>query len=164
MRNIFIALCVAYVPMASAYDPGDLVGTWQSNEELTLRSMEATPGIPNETRAFFRNGFFGRLIVVSRINESAVYFVDEKPKDLEFHRHVIHKVSNNQFRVEYPEEEVSGDSAGIMTLEGNCYSLEVSKWKFKEYFFSCREKPIKAKCNCANRNTHSAGQPELRFG
>lgn len=136
MRSIFIALCVAYAPMASAYDPDDFVGTWQSNEELTLRSMEATQGIPEETRAFFRNGFFGRLIVVSRINESAVYFVDEKPKDLEFHRHVIHKVSNNQFRVEYPEEEVSADSTGIMTLEGNCYYLEVSKWEFKEYF--CR--------------------------
>ena len=136
MRIQIILLSMFYASLAGAYEVSDFLGKWQSNEKLTLDSMEAVPGIPDKARSFFREGFFGRLVVISRIDESAVYFIDEKPDEIEFHRHIIHKISDNQFRVEYPEEEDSSDSSGIMTLNGSCYSVEVSKWKFNEYF--CR--------------------------
>ena len=134
MRAILIILLGIYACLAHAYKPSDLVGTWKSNEKMTLASMEATPDIPEKNRAFFRNHFFGRLVVVSKPESSAVYFADEKPEKLAFRNHKITQLSETEFRVTYPDEPTSEDSAGVITLHGNCYSVEVSKWKFREYF------------------------------
>ncbi|MBU6953557.1 hypothetical protein [Hahella sp. HN01] len=136
IQRAILVQCIIFSPLAAAYEVSDLVGTWQSNEEMTLRSMEAAPGIPEKTRAFFRSGFFGKLIVVSRENESIAYFVDEKPENLEFIPHVIHKVSDKQFSMEYPGEGAPEHSIRIITLDGDCYSIKDGKWEFYEYF--CR--------------------------
>ncbi len=103
---------------------------------MTLESMEAVPEISEKNRAFFRNHFFGRLTVVLRPDESSVYFADEKPEDLEFRKHLIRQLSDTRFQVTYPEDPSAPNPGNVFTLDGNCYSIEMEKWKFSEYF--CR--------------------------
>lgn len=133
MRYIFYLSALLFCIDASAYEVSDLMGTWKSNEKKTLNSMESVSEIPEKTREFFQNDFFGKLVVVVKKGESAVYFFDDKPETLEFMKHRIDKVSDSVFKVKYENENGLGSE---IHLEGQCYTVVVSKWKFKEYF--CR--------------------------
>ncbi|MFS1525436.1 hypothetical protein ACL7TT_15205 [Microbulbifer sp. 2304DJ12-6] len=112
------------------------LGTWRSNEEKTLASMDGVKGIPEKAQVFLRDELFGHLVHVIRVDSFATYFIDEKPDVLTFLPHKVDVLSGNSIRVTYYDELTDSDVTQVLKFEDNCYSLPVTKWKFREYF--CR--------------------------
>ena len=113
------------------------VGTWQSDEDKTLASMDEIHDIPEKTKRFLSDDFFGKLVNVVREDSLATYFIDEKPDKLVFQPYEVEMLNSNTIRATYYDEFTNSTVSKILTFEGNCYSLPVSKWNFREYF--CRE-------------------------
>ncbi|WP_445364513.1 hypothetical protein ACJJIQ_10030 [Microbulbifer sp. ANSA003] len=135
--NLQLALTLLFfAQFAIADDNLFYVGTWQSNEEMTLASMDGVEGMPEKTQMFLRSEFFGRLVNVVRVDSFATYFIEEKPKELTFLPHKVEVLSTDSIRVTYHDELTKSDETRILKYEKNCYSLPVTKWEFREYF--CR--------------------------
>ncbi|MHC9511182.1 hypothetical protein [Kangiella sp. M94] len=112
-----------------------LVGTWKSNEELTVQSMERTIGIPEKSREAFRNDFFGKLTIKVKKNTFSAYF-DGKQLELDMEYEVT-KINNNSFLIKSYSKQTEDITEQKITIEGDCYYTLVSDWQFREYF--CRQ-------------------------
>lgn len=110
------------------------VGVWQSDKAKTLESMREVEGIPQQAVELFEGDFFGRLVNVVKKDSFATYFVDDKPKEIVFIPAEIEILGPNKVRTRYFDQNSGLYSEAIITYEGDCYSLTVSKWGFKEYF------------------------------
>jgi hypothetical protein len=63
--------CAATVPHQA------ILGTWKSNEALTLASMHQLGGLSPEAVELFENDFFGKLVVEYRRDTARSTFPDE---------------------------------------------------------------------------------------
>ncbi len=111
-----------------------LVGTWKSNEKLTLQSMEKTKGIPEKTREAFRNDFFGKLTIKVKEKTFSAYF-DGKPLELDIKYEVI-QINTNNYLIKSYDAPSQDTSEQKIIIEGDCYYTLISNWQFREYF--CR--------------------------
>ena len=137
MKQILILFIFVISTQSNADESPFYVGTWQSNEEKTLASMNEVHDIPENTKLFLRDNFFGRLVNVVREDTFAAYFIGERPDKLVFRPYDVEVLSNSTIRITYYDEFTDSNVIQTLTFEENCYSLHVSKWNFKEYF--CRE-------------------------
>jgi len=137
MKQILILFIFVISTQSNADESPFYVGTWQSNEEKTLASMNEVHDIPEKTKLFLRDNFFGRLVNVVREDTFAAYFIGERPDKLVFRPYDVEVLSNSTIRITYYDEFTDSNVIQTLTFEENCYSLQVSKWNFKEYF--CRE-------------------------
>ena len=113
--------------------PSAFIGTWQSDEELTLKSVRASENVTTEDLAIFEDNFFGDRIIVLREFESGGYFIGSETKpNLEPHRIVESGEDFVVFLV--PETDYEPEHLSTWRVEGDLIYAEVEKWQFREYF------------------------------
>ena len=135
MKKPLLILLLLALPVAgkSAEVPDWLIGTWQSNEKLTLADMNRHPEVSQKARKFFENKFFGRDVQIFRKNDSTSYFVDDKPAHLKYEAY--EKISVNGDTIKIVDfNNILGKMEHTIYREGQCFYVLVSKWEFKEYF------------------------------
>lgn len=137
-RNSISRLTIAGLLLAAACDkaprvPDAFVGTWQSDEQLTLASMRQSDKVSAEMRAVFEDRFFGRLVVEFRATGRASYFAgaDEVP---EFEPYDILDSGPN-----YVTFRETGDTPGLGNprtwyIDGDLIGVEIQEWGFVEFF------------------------------
>jgi hypothetical protein len=118
----------------------DLLGVWKSNEEMTLASMRATPGVTKKAKDIFENDFFGRLIIEYKIDSYRARYEDEEDNIDEFHHYYPYRVldrGDNYYILETRIPLVKDNlRQKTIYMDGECYYQLVSRWNFREYF--CR--------------------------
>lgn len=114
--------------------PAAFVGTWQSDEQLTLESMRDSTKVDAEARATFEDDFFGRLIVDYRPYEGRSYFIDavERP---DFQPHAIVDAGPNFVTFSVPDNEKLGlDVQRTWYVDGDLMLVRLDEWGFVEVF------------------------------
>lgn len=132
MKRVLITILLASGLAAYAETPSRLIGTWKSNENLTLKSMESTQGIPEKSRAAFRNDFFGKLTVEVKQETFSAYFEGEATESTA--KYEVKQIDNNSFIIKSYDQLIQDYTEQKITFDGDCYYTLVSKWQFKEYF------------------------------
>jgi hypothetical protein len=128
-------LGISLIACGSSTSPHEqLLGVWQSNEEMTLESMRQVDGVPGEARALFENDFLGNLIVEYR-EDTARMVSDKDGLDSGFQPYEVIEASADQIRIRELGNAM-GDSEKTLHFEGDCYYIVVSRFEFREYF--CR--------------------------
>ena len=135
MAKILIALAMAALISGCANRVCDLCGHWRSNAELTLAEMEKTPDLSEKKRQFFRNGFYGRLVVERKVNELRMYFQDQLPESGAWEPWQITSRSGDTFTTKYFFE--GEPRINVITLTGSCYRVLQPSLGFAEWF--CKE-------------------------
>lgn len=133
MKSILLVALLFLHSLAVA-DEYFYVGVWQSDKAKTLESMREVEDIPQKAIELFEGDFFGRLVNVVKKDSFATYFVDDKPKEIVFIPAEIEILAPNKVRTKCFDQDSGLYTETITTYEGNCYSLTVGKWGFKEYF------------------------------
>ncbi|WP_223669570.1 hypothetical protein [Kangiella shandongensis] len=132
MKTILITILLASGLAAYAETPSRLIGTWKSNEALTLKSMESTKGIPEKSREFFRNDFFGKLVVEVKRENFSSYFAGKAVESNT--KYEAKKIDDNNFIIKSYDEITQDYTELKITFIEDCYYTLVSKWQFREYF------------------------------
>lgn len=136
MKILFSAVAVAVVLSGCAKDPCELCGRWRSSAERTLPEMEKSSLLSEKQRKFFRNGFYGKLVVETREKDSRAYFPDESPDSVKWEPWRLVSRSGNTFTVEH---SINGKSVQReIKLEGDCYRVFQPDFGFGEWF--CKER------------------------
>lgn len=137
MRTAIVLLLLLSISnLSSAEDKLFYVGSWQSNEKMTLVSMEKVKGIPEKTREAYRDNFYGKLINIIRKDSFTTYFADQKPDHLNFVNAEITVLPKDTIRFKYFHETRDQYVEREISFENNCYSVPDLQWGFREYF--CR--------------------------
>ena len=137
MRVIITSLFVATVVLASACAerqqiPVAFVGTWQSDEALTLASLSKSETVTPADREMFSNDFFGDRVMVFRLDEGMTYWVGEEwadiEQDYEWYPYDIVASDTTFMTVRYPLGEAT------WRVEGDHIYVELPEWGFREYY------------------------------
>lgn len=114
--------------------PAAFVGTWQSDQQLTLESMRASDKVDPLARAMFEDDFFGRLVVVYRPHESRSYFIDGEERP-DFEPHNIVDSGPNHVTFSTPDNEALGlDVERTWYVDGDLMIVRMEEWGFVEVF------------------------------
>lgn len=113
--------------------PDAFVGTWRSDEQLTLASMQQSDKVSAEMRAVFEDHFFGRLVVEFRETERASYFQGDSESPL-FEPYDI--IDSGPDFVTFRE---TGNAPGLGNprtwyVDGDLMAVEIQEWGFVEFF------------------------------
>lgn len=133
------ALCFCLVSLLQACEsrneiPAAFIGSWQSDEQLTLASMRGSKLVDPEARALFEDDFFGRLVVDYRQFEGRSYFVDEGERP-EFQPHDIVASGPNFVTFRVPDNENLGlDTERSWYVDGDMMIVQLDEWGFVEVF------------------------------
>jgi hypothetical protein len=121
----------------------ELLGFWKSNEEKTLASMHATPGVTKKAKEMFENNVFGKRVVEYKIDTYRARYENEEDNSEALNRYYTYRVlekGENYLILEYRIPLVKNNlRRKTIFMDGNCYYELVSRWNFKEFF--CRIKP-----------------------
>jgi hypothetical protein len=112
-----------------------ILGKWKSNAELTLKSMNSVEGVTPKARELFESDFFGNLVIEIQEDESRATDLKENV-DFGFEAYEVLEVTEKFIRVNDWSEILQEYQERVMYLEGECYYVLTTKWKFREYF--CR--------------------------
>ena len=135
MRRIPIVLTIAVALSSCADQSCELCGRWRSNAELTLPEMEKSPLLSEKQRQFFRDDFYGQLVVETRKKDSRAYFPDQSPESVAWEPWQLVSRSGNALTVRY---SMGGDPVvREIKLDGDCYQVLQPNLGFGEWF--CRE-------------------------
>ena len=110
------------------------MGTWKSNEELTLNEMKNIPDLTENAKKVFTNKFFGRLVHIYRKKDSATFFIENRPEKLEFMAYEKIDIKERSVTFTSYDEMLKTETSNTLYLEGKCFYVLTSKWQFKEYF------------------------------
>ena len=114
--------------------PPAFLGTWQSDEELTLESMRQSDAISDEALAVFENNFFGRLVVIISETDRASFFIDEGGlPDIVAHNIAAADASSVTF-IEPSNEELGLSTERTWYVDGDLIAIPIEEWGFTEYF------------------------------
>lgn len=114
--------------------PAAFVGTWQSDEQLTLESMRDSDKIDPIARATFEDDFFGRLVVVYRPHEGRSYFIDSEERP-DFRPHDIVDSGSNFVTFSTPDNEALGLAVErTWYVDGDLMIVRMDEWGFVEVF------------------------------
>ena len=137
MRGTTLFLIVSFALLSSACAerqqiPSAFVGTWQSDESLTLASMSNSQDVFQSDREMFSNDFFGDRVMEFQIDRARSYFVGEEwegvEQDMSWHRYDVVASGPDFMTLRAPLE------VATWRLEGEHIYVELPKWKFREYW------------------------------
>ena len=121
---------------SSAVPHSAILGKWKSNEELTLKSMNAVVGMNEEVREYFENNLFGHLQVEWLKEKSrAVNEIDDF--DIGYVPYEVLEVDSKFIRVREWSSFLNDYDESTLYLDGDCYYVITTKYEFREYF--CRQ-------------------------
>ena len=128
--------CILYLTGCESRDeiPAAFIGSWQSDEQLTLESMRGSKLVDAAARATFEDEFFGRLIVDYRQFEGRSYFVDSAERP-EFEPHDIVDSGPSFVTFRAPDNEKLGlDTERTWYVDGDLMIVRLDEWGFVEVF------------------------------
>jgi len=109
-----------------------LLGTWKSNEKMTLESMNGNEGVTEKARTFLENDFFGQLVAEYKENEYRA--VNEKDDyDTGYQPYEVVAVEKGFIRIK-GAPDILGDTETTIYPAGECFYMIVTKFEFREYF------------------------------
>ena len=114
--------------------PDWLIGTWKSNEELTLKSMNSTAGVTEEAKLIFSKGFFGSLIQIYTTQKGVSYLLEEKSGTAENMKFSEINLGENSVTLTYYSKIFEEEINTTLYRDESCFYILVSKWRFREYF------------------------------
>ena len=116
--------------VTSIVSANPLLGEWKSDEERTLREVESVKDMPQKTKQFFKDNFFGRLEL--RITENIIYskFEGEESEG----PYEILKQTENSVTLKAWNENLNEYEEQTFYIEGEAIYTIISKYSFKEYF------------------------------
>lgn len=112
-------------------------GTWVSNKEMTLESMNRVKRIPQKARVAMES-LFGKMVIHIEDGQMEYYFKDD-PDYVTKQSISFEVLSSTRVRYTTYDPLSRKDKTTELVFSNDCYAVEVPKWKFKEYF--CR-KPL----------------------
>jgi hypothetical protein len=112
----------------------DLCGRWRSQDSRTVAEMERSTKLTERRRAFYRDGFFGRLTVETRDGMTRAWFDEEDPDDVPWEPLVAERLSPGVWSVTADVQDRKVTRR--IRIEGNCYVVEQPELGFGEWF--CR--------------------------
>ena len=110
-----------------------IAGTWKSNEQLTLKNMEAAR-LTDKQRKLLSSNFFDKLVHtytckgVTSKHEGTVQTYEFRSM----------KEWGDTVTIEYYDPDLQRNVKDILTISGNCYSVPLQRLGFEEVF--CRVK------------------------
>ena len=137
MRGTAVFLIVSFALLSLACTerqqiPSAFVGTWQSDESLTLASLSKSQDVSQSDREMFSNDFFGDRVMEFQIDRARSYFVGDKwegvEQDMSWHRYDVVASGPDFMTLRTPLEVVT------WRIEGEHIYVELSKWDFREYW------------------------------
>jgi len=137
MRKISVFLPVAIVVLTLACSerqqiPEGFVGTWQSDEALTLASLDKSKSITPADREMFSDDFFGKRVVVYRSHEGKTYWIGEEwggvEQDAKWYPYDFAASGPDFITFRTPPGETSWH------LDGDYIYAKPSEWDFREYY------------------------------
>jgi len=137
MRAISAFAYVAITLLSSACAdrqqiPAAFVGTWQSDESLTLASMSKSQDLSQSDREMFSNDFFGDRVMEFQIDRARSYFVgcewEGVEQDMSWHRYDVAASGPDFMTLKAPLE------VATWRIEGELIYVELPKWNFREYW------------------------------
>jgi len=139
---VFTLMCLPAIAFAD--EKPFYVGTYQSNEKLTLKSMRKTKGIPQKMRDNMEHDYYGKLINELREHSFTTYFVGQKPAN-PMYVDAKFNVTGKKVTIKYYHAKLKTEVAREITFDGDCYWINVQDWHYKEYFCRVDDKPTTAK-------------------
>jgi len=112
-------------------------GTWVSNKEMTLKSMSRVKRIPSKARVALES-LFGKMVIHIEDGQMEYYFKDD-PNNVTKQPVKFEVLSPAKVRYTTYDPLLRKDKTTELVFTNGCYSVEVPKWKFREFF--CR-KPL----------------------
>lgn len=85
-----------FVENSRAQENPFYLGSWRSNVQMTLASMNSVSEIPDAAVTLYRDNFFGRLVNKLTSDSFTSYFIDQQPEVLSFVDADVNVVSENK--------------------------------------------------------------------
>ena len=126
--SIFLLSCDGSKLVPSAF-----IGTWQSDVELTLKSVRESDSVTPASLDTFENDFFGDRIMIFGAYESAAYFVGSSSEPT-FERIRVVESGEDYMILNIPPTKFEPEHHQSWFVDGELIYAYVEKWKFKEYF------------------------------
>ena len=121
--------------------PPELLGTWQSDEELTLESVRKSDSVPRSDLAIFEDDFFGDRVIIFREIEIGAYFENSADEPVFGPYDIVD--SGDEFVVlRIPPTEYEGETEQAWYVEGDLIYAYIEKWKFRETTHKTFETPV----------------------
>ena len=134
-RVVFIVFMSIYSSnVISSELPSWLIGVWKSNEALTLKSMNSTPGVTEKAKEILSNNFFGELIHIYTAQSGISYLPEEKADTTENIEYKKISIGENNVTLTYYSRIFEEDMDTTLYREKECFYILVTKWEFREYF------------------------------
>lgn len=112
-----------------------LEGYWKSDEEKTLVSFRQAKNSTSKQKKLFENNFFGKLYMHIQCKK----FITVMDDWIETTQYDLLSSSSKSVTIRY-SSELEGEVVREVTIDGDCYFLEVNGGQFKEYFCPISEK------------------------
>lgn len=110
-----------------------ILGTWKSNELLTLQSLSKIGKISPQSRAFLADDFFGHQIVEIKEDESRTIHAKDN-YDSGFEPYEVLEVSKEFVRIKAWSNFFQDYHVRTLYLEGDCYYEIFKTFEFRSYF------------------------------
>lgn len=143
MPRIAYLVAVAAVFFASACSerqqiPEAFVGTWRSDEALTLASLDDSKGVTSADIRMFSDEFFGNRVIVYKAREFRAYWVGGEwsgvEQEVRWIPYDIVASGPDFMTLQYPATDYTEAEQKTWRIDGALIYVEEPKWDFKEYY------------------------------
>lgn len=114
--------------------PEAFLGTWRSDEQLTLESLTYATAVPDDVRAQFENDFFGRLVVMFTETERSSFFIDQGQLPVTVEHNIADAGDNFVTFIEPANDELGLSTERTWYIDGDLIAVPIEEWGFTEYF------------------------------
>jgi hypothetical protein len=123
--------------------PEAFVGVWQSDEALTLASLEESQSVSPEDREVFTDDFFGDRVFIYNAYEYTAYWVGDEWEDVEQEEnwlpYDIVDSGPDFVTLRYAATPYTEPEEKTWRVDGDLIYVEEDRWDFKEYYGRIRE-------------------------
>jgi hypothetical protein len=110
-----------------------IIGTWKSDAEQTLQSMNQTADLPPHARSRFENDLYGHLIVEYRVDTVRARF-DNSNYDTGYLPYEVIAVSDGKIETREWNEILQIFETSTTFIDGKCIYGISAEYSFREYF------------------------------
>lgn len=143
MRKVVFYFFVAAICLASACSerpqiPEAFVGSWQSDEALTLESLSHSNSVTPEDMKLFSDDFFGDRVIVFGTHEGMAYFIGQEWADIEqspeWYPYDIASSGSDFVTLRHPTTEYTEAGETTWRLDGDFIYADLTRLEFREYY------------------------------